>query len=344
MTTSYEFTGFSSQISNLLINSTTRTACENAGEQDEWQTFFRALVITGFLLIFIIGTCSNFAVILLALRPSNSCTVNTLNKYILSLSVSDLVYIVESMFFTITNYGGKGWPFGDIGCRLIFTCEFLTMHVSVYILSVMSVERYVAVVHPMRSLRYRSPVCARRLNVAVWVFSLCLAFPCIVGMRQVTVPQTNGEVLKSCMWTLGDAHLINLYMTLVFFTSFVVPSLIMLIVYSLLLNHFLRTVSPVRKSSQEVQRSKKRVAKIIFLIVIIYWICYLPFWTYQMMSIYVDADFDPKHIMGLLTVVLSYLNSCFNPFLYTLFPKSFNLWKSLCVSYHPMASKSRQGS
>ncbi|XP_071814825.1 urotensin-2 receptor-like [Apostichopus japonicus] len=343
MNTSYDISTLSSQKNIFMINSTTLAACENA-PADEWQIFFRALLISGFLLIFIIGTCSNFAVILLALRPSNSCTVNTLNKYILSLSVSDLIYIAESMFFTITNYGRKGWIFGDIGCRLILTFDLMTMHVSVYILSVMSVERYVAVVHPMRSLRYRSPVCARRLNVAVWVLSLLLVSPCIFGMRQITGVQPNGEPFQTCSWTLGEPRVMHMYMTAMCFTSFLIPSCVMLIVYSLLLNHFLRTVSPIRKSSQEVKRSKKRVAKIIFLIVIIYWICYLPFWTYQMMSLHVEANFDPRNIMGLLTLVLSYLNSCFNPFLYTLFPKRFNIWNGLCVKYHPISSKSPQGS
>ncbi|KAJ8036979.1 Somatostatin receptor type 4 [Holothuria leucospilota] len=342
MNTTYEISSSPQQMNIFVFNTTGRTVCANT--ITEWQIFFRALLITGFLLIFIIGTCSNFTVILLALRPTSSCTVNTINKYILSLSVADLLYIFGSMFFTITNYGGRGWIFGDIGCRLILTLDFLTMHVSVYILSVMSVERYVAVVHPMRSYRYRSPSCARRLNLTVWIFSFLLVVPSLIGMKQVTQPSPSGITQKTCIWTLGGRKGVHVFMNFMFVTSFLIPSIIMFVVYSLLLNHFLRTVSPVRKSSKDVKRSKKRVAKIIFIIVIIYWICYLPFWIYQMLILHVDFDFDPKNIMGLLTLVLSYLNSCLNPFLYTLFPKSFNLWKGLCTRYHTTTSKSRQGS
>lgn len=68
--------------------------------------------------------------------------------YVVNLALVDLFYLF-SIFFIVVIYVIKEWYFGDVGCRIFFSLDFLIMYVSIFILIVMSSERYVVV---LRSL------------------------------------------------------------------------------------------------------------------------------------------------------------------------------------------------
>ncbi|XP_041473022.1 urotensin-2 receptor-like [Lytechinus variegatus] len=292
---------------------------------------FKSILIAGFLCIFIIGVCANALVILLSFKPSGNVNVNvnvnTINTYLVNMAGADLLYIFGCLFYTLTNYNQDGWLFGDVGCRLILSIDVLTMHVSVYILTVMSIERYVAVVHPMLSLKYRSVGFARVIVAVIWVSALILATPMVASMALTRIHDGHGSVKYTCAWTLNGDDSLSTYMISVFLITFAIPSIIMVIAYLLLMAHFCQVRSE-RTGSQQVRRSKRRVAQIVFLVVLVFWICYTPFWVYQLTVLHVE-NFDPKQIMGLVTLIISYLNSCFNPFLYTLLPKRYNVWQKM---------------
>nr|XP_054763439.1 urotensin-2 receptor-like [Lytechinus pictus] len=289
---------------------------------------FNSFLVSGFLCIFVVGVFGNSIVILLTFRPTCSVSVNTINTYIVNVAFSDLLYIFGCLFYTLTNYNQKGWMFGDIGCRLILGQDILTMHVSTFILTIMSVERYVAVVHPMISLRYRSVGFARRISAAVWFTGVVITLPMVIYMTEVHIGDRDKY---SCTWTLEADRSLPNYMLAIFLITFLIPSIITASVYILLLFHFLNLVSPAHSANRRIKRSKRKVAQIIFVIVFIFWVCYIPFWTYQLIILR-DVNFDSNNIMGLVTLVLSYLNSCVNPFLYTLLPRRYNMWKRICSS------------
>ena len=136
----------------------------------------------------------------------------------------------------------------------------------------------------------------------------------------------------------------------VFVVTFLIPSTITAIVYTKMTIHFCRVVSPTEieaatKSSEKTPKSRKqakrKVVQTLFVIVIFFWICYIPFWVYQLILLYKDADtpFDLNRSFGLTTIVLSYLNSCCNPFLYTLLPRRYNVWRRLRRQQEPPKTK-----
>lgn len=297
--------------------------CE--AESNGTSTYFNLALVTGFLCIFFVGFFSNILVICVSFRPSRSMTVNTINTYILNLCLSDLIYIVGCVFFTVTNYNLQGWLFGDIGCRIIISLDLFTMHVSSYILTLMSLERYVAVVHPMKSLQYRSTTFARRMSASIWISALILISPMLMAMKEITL-DFNGVEKRTCTWDLfGNENISSFYryQLVVFFITFLLPTVCTACLYLLLVCHFCQTIPPEGTAKRRVRKSRKKVAKIVFMIVFVFWICYSPFWIYQIMS---QTRDDINNTFGLVSITLCYLNSCLNPFLYTLLPKKFSVW------------------
>ncbi|XP_033121505.1 urotensin-2 receptor-like [Anneissia japonica] len=277
---------------------------------------------TAFCVIFVVGVTGNCFVLCMTCRPSSRLSISTINTYVMNLAAADLIYVLQYLFFTIGNHLPSGWPFGMIGCKVIISLDIVVMFVGAYILVAMSIERFVAIVFPMQSLQCRSLPCSRWVCGSLWV----------IGVVAVGIPYAfhyenffyEEEVRWSCIWS-HSLKAFQKYMLGICVTVLIVPSIMLLVVYSSLLIHFWRTVGQVGASlNKNLRRSKRRVVTVVFLIVLAFWICYIPFWTWMMIANYTDYE---NNVIGLSTVILSYTNSCVNPLLYTLLTNKFNRWR-----------------
>lgn len=77
---------------------------------------------------------------------------STTNLLIINLAVADLLFIVFCVPFTATDYVLPFWPFGDIWCKIVQYLIVVTAYASVYTLVLMSLDRFLAVVHPITSM------------------------------------------------------------------------------------------------------------------------------------------------------------------------------------------------
>lgn len=71
-------------------------------------------------------------------------------------------------------------------------CSFqdsLNQFTSIFCLMVMSIDRYLAVVHPIRSTKWRKPRVAKLINLTVWGVSLIVILPTMIfsGLNKVPV-------------------------------------------------------------------------------------------------------------------------------------------------------------
>ncbi|XP_033121506.1 urotensin-2 receptor-like [Anneissia japonica] len=276
---------------------------------------------TSFCIVFVVGVTGNCFVLCMTCRPSSRLSISTINTYVMNLAVADLIYVLQYLFFTIGNRLPSGWPFGMIGCKVIISLDIVVMFVGAYILVAMSIERFVAIVFPMQSLQCRSLPCSRWVCGSLWVIGVvAVGIPYAFHYEHILY-----DVRWSCTWS-HSFETYQYYMTGIFFFVLVVPSIVLLVVYSSLLIHFWRTVGQVGATSlnKNLRRSKRRVVTVVFLIVLAFWICYIPFWTWVMISLYTDYE---NSIFGLFSILLSYTNSCVNPFFYTLLTNKFNQWR-----------------
>lgn len=113
------------------------------------------------------------------------------NIYILNLAIADELLML-SVPFLVTSTLLRHWPFGALLCRLVLSVDAVNMFTSIYCLTVLSVDRYVAVVHPIKAARYRRPTVAKVVNLGVWVLSLLVILPIVVFSR--TAANSDGTV------------------------------------------------------------------------------------------------------------------------------------------------------
>ena len=101
--------------------------------------------------ILLAGVLGNTMVVV-TVRGTKSLHTTT-NCYLVSLAIADLITLVSSVPQEVLSYHilGDYWVWGAPGCSLMVYCQFLAMNASALSLSAFTVERYIAICHPMKA-------------------------------------------------------------------------------------------------------------------------------------------------------------------------------------------------
>ncbi|XP_063478665.1 galanin receptor type 3 isoform X2 [Symphalangus syndactylus] len=133
-----------------------------------------------FALIFLLGTVGNGLVLAVLLQPGLSAwhePGSTTDLFILNLAVADLCFILCCVPFQATIYTLDAWLFGALVCKAVHLLIYLTMYASSFTLAAVSVDRYLAVRHPLRSRALRTPRKARAAVGLVWLLAALFSAP-----------------------------------------------------------------------------------------------------------------------------------------------------------------------
>lgn len=130
-----------------------------------------------FFLIFALGVLGNSLVITVLARSKPGKRRSTTNIFILNLSIADLAYLLFCIPFQSTVYVLPTWVLGAFICKFIHYFFTVSMLVSIFTLSAMSVDRYVAIVHSRRSSTLRVSRNALMGVGLIWALSFAMASP-----------------------------------------------------------------------------------------------------------------------------------------------------------------------
>ncbi|XP_078135759.1 urotensin-2 receptor isoform X2 [Sander vitreus] len=238
--------------------------------EDTAATFTIGTILSIMCLVGVSGNIYTLMVMCQSMRTAASMYI-----YIINLALADLLYLLTIPFVVCTHFL-KWWYFGDAGCRILISIDFLTMHASIFTLTVMSTERYFAVLKPLDTVK-RSKSYRKAIALLVWVASLILTLPMIVGIQLRTVGDK-----AMCQPTLSPLSY-KVYISFLFCTSIVAPGLIIGYLYIQLARTY--WVSQTETFKQTKKLPNQKVLYLIFTIVLLFWACFLPFWIWQLLEL-----------------------------------------------------------
>ncbi|XP_056153075.1 urotensin-2 receptor isoform X1 [Lampris incognitus] len=279
--------------------------------QDSAATFTIGTILS---IMCLVGVSGN--IYTLVVMCHSKMTAASMYIYIINLALADLLYLLTIPFVVCTHFL-KGWYFGDAGCRILISMDFLTMHASIFTLTVMSTERYFAVLKPLDTVK-RSKSYRKAIALLVWAASFILTLPMIVSIQLMTVGNK-----AMCQPTLPPLSY-KVYISFLFCTSIVAPGLIIGYLYIQLARTY--WISQTKTFKQIKKLPNQKVLYLIFTIVLLFWACFLPFWIWQLLGQFsptLALSIKAKRNINYLTTCLTYSNSCINPFLYTLLTKNY---------------------
>ncbi|XP_076844053.1 somatostatin receptor type 2 isoform X2 [Brachyhypopomus gauderio] len=274
-----------------------------------------------------VGLCGNALVIYVILRYAKMKTVT--NIYILNLAVADVLCMLSLPFIAI-QLALIHWPFGVAICRIVLTLDSLNQFTSIFFLTVMSIDRYLAVVHPIKSTKWRKPRVAKMISMAMWGVSLLVNLPIMIYSGLNT--NKNEDQMCTMLWPEPMDTYYTAFIFYMFFVGFFLPLVVICLCYLFIVIKV--RSSGMRVSSSKRKRSERKVTRMVSIVVVVFVLCWLPFYMFNMVSVtytvmttsVLKSTFD-------FVVVLGYANSCANPFLYAFlsdnFKKSFQ--NVLCI-------------
>ncbi|XP_028254588.1 dopamine receptor D4 related sequence [Parambassis ranga] len=187
------------------------------GETDLNDYNYIALVLgVPLILVIILGN----VLVCLSVLTERSLKTAT-NYFIISLAVADLLLAVLVLpLYVYSEFLGGIWTLSTYICDALMSMDVMLCTASILNLCAISVDRYIAVVVPLKYNRNQFSVRQLALITATWVLSLGVASPVIFGLNQV--PHRDPSVCK-----LEDDRFI-VYSSV---CSFFVPCPVMLFLY-----------------------------------------------------------------------------------------------------------------
>ncbi|XP_072524809.1 chemokine XC receptor 1 [Salminus brasiliensis] len=255
------------------------------------------------LIVFVSLTGNSFLLWVLVKHRGLGSSANLL---LLHLTVSDLIFILTLVPWAI--YHVWGWVFGELACRLFSGTIFLGLYSYMMFLTCMTVHRYMAVVHALRTslLDAHSGTFYTHLTCTiVWVLSAS------GSLYEVLLSKTeNGPDGLSCILAVESVkvELIANYLQISVF--FLIPFLIITFCYSQILMTILRCQ----------MRNREHTVWLILCIVIGFFICWAPYnITLFLHSLGMQlgmATFSWKKGLAYsyyITHIMAYCHCCLNP-------------------------------
>ncbi|KAF7995618.1 hypothetical protein HCN44_006725 [Aphidius gifuensis] len=195
----------------------------------EWSELAPALVV--YSITFCLGLTGNLVIIASTLCPKLRPLPSTpTNIFLGGLASADLILITFCIPVKIAKLFSYTWTMGLFLCKSVHYMQSVSAICSVLTLTAMSVERYYAIVHPMRAQYTCTISQARRIVMVTWAASFLLAIPMLFTQRHKAV----GEKVPA-FWCVRDSdsvtiwRLHELYMLLL---VLVIPLVVMAFCYT----------------------------------------------------------------------------------------------------------------
>lgn len=278
----------------------------------------RALMPLHYCVVFLIGLVGN--VLALVVIVQNRKKINSTTLYSTNLVVSDILF-TTALPARIAYYAlGFDWRLGEALCRLTALLFYINTYAGVNFMTCLSVDRFFAVVHPLRYHTMKRVEHARGVCVGVWLLVFAQTLPLLLSPmskreagRTTCMEYPNFEETAALPWVLLGACLVG----------YVLPLAIILFCYSRICCKLFRTAKQ-NPLSERSGVNRKALHTIVFIIVV-FVLCFTPYHValiqHMVRKLGAPAPLGcgPRYSFQLalhVTVCLMNFNCCMDPFIY----------------------------
>ncbi|XP_048467092.1 LOW QUALITY PROTEIN: melanin-concentrating hormone receptor 1-like [Rhincodon typus] len=286
---------------------------------DQFAPYTNVIMPSVFGVISCLGITGNCIVIYTIVRKTKfRCRHTVPDIFIFNLSLVDLLFLLGMPFLIHQLVGNGTWHFGAAMCTIITTLDSHSQITSTYILTVMSFDRYLATVHPLKSTSMRTPSVATLVICLVWLMSFLTVIP--VWLYTGLMPLPDGTV--GCALLLPnpttDIYWFTLYQ---FMVAFAIPLVVICVIYFKILQHMSTRVAPLPQRSLRMRTRK--VTRMAVAICSTFFVCWGPYYIFQLVHLSIEKPRLAFFYMYNFAISLGYANSCINPFLYIALSETF---------------------
>lgn len=272
------------------------------------------------LLLAIVGFFGNSIVIIIY------ATKNRLDRatscFIKALAVADLITSISYLPHR-TALSTPNTTMGHLYCKIVASNVLLWISIvsGIFTLTTISIERYVAVVFPIKYRIYFSNSRPKYVVICIWLTSFAInSHSFFVTYRD--------PVTGECFVGYQPRSLQQLFGILFFLFEFFLPVLIMISTQTITINRLLYQAKVTKRETELKQnrgelenstmmKTRKKVMRMLFVVIVTFIICWTPdqvgFLLFNFN--YFEGNFLASDLYHVL-VSIAFINSCANPFIY----------------------------
>ncbi|XP_044162339.1 type-2 angiotensin II receptor [Bufo gargarizans] len=338
----------SEELHKLSINVTSNQSLASSCANNTIPDYQLDLLPAFYSFIFIFGFIGNSLVISVICLQGDIKTVASI--YILNLAVADMLFLMTLPFWATYYAFGLNWMFGAVMCKISSSLLTLNIFASIFFISCMSVDRYLAIVYPLRSQR-RTLTHAIFVSFIIWGLAIMSTLPTFYFRNTYYIKNLN---VYACIMDFPKEEYSSwcVAMALLKITlGFFFPTTVILTCYTMIGLHLKKT-----KGSMLNKKTRDRVLKIVTSIVVCFLICWLPFHLLTFLDVLTRMQiiFDCRietfvEAVMPFSICLGFSNSCFNPLLYCFVGNQFrenfrHVFSSIRKSTNSHHNSSKRGS
>ena len=278
-----------------------------------------------YCLIFLVSLAGNTIIGIIVYKTKTMR--KPINFLIVNMAISDLLLPIFLIPSKIQELYIDSWliggPLGQALCKLIYFLADVSTAVSIQSLVLIAVDRFGAVVYPLRSPLIRSKLCPFFI-LATWIVAMAIHSPYLVAFKLVDY---QGRLACRLRWNeaFGESSsLVNYFTPLVVVLDFI-PLVIIAILYIIIFLKLKSQNIPGEHSvnaGQQRQQRERNVLKMAIAIVVGFAVCWLPLSITWFLSNFASNGFQ-YFLVGQVAIVMSRANCATNPCICFLFSRSY---------------------
>ncbi|CAM5111731.1 unnamed protein product [Natator depressus] len=269
-------------------------------------------LLYSFVLIF--GLVGNVLVVLILIKYKRLRSMTDI--YLLNLAISDLLFILSLPFWAY--YAAREWDFGNAMCKILSGVYYAGFYSGIFFIILLTIDRYLAIVHAVFALKARTIAHGIFTSVFIWVVAILASLPGFIfhsvqkeGAHWTCSPHyPSGYEIKWKQFLILKMNILGLF----------IPLVIMIFCYAEIIKTLLRCRN----------EKKHKAVRLIFIIMIVYFLFWTPFNIVVLMYTFQDSFFlnncDSSSQLELaiqVTEAVAMIHCCINPVIYAFVGEKF---------------------
>ncbi|NXA72526.1 GPR15 protein, partial [Thryothorus ludovicianus] len=284
---------------------------------------FLPILYSAVLLVGIVGNSLLIAALVFKRRLQRLIDI-----FIVNLAVSDFIFLITLPLWVDMEVSDESWRVGSFLCKASSYVISVNMYCSILLLTCMSADRYLAIMHPSVARRIRTRSYSKALCICVWLVSFCLGMPTLLSRE---LKEQYGKIYCTDKDVTEVKQIMSLVLLILFF----------FFPLSSILTFYCSITKRLCVHYQKAEKRKKKLRKsikIIFIVVAAFIVSWVPYNLFKLMAILLQLLKQSDCFSGMVAQLgmkvsspFAFANSCANPLIYFCFDKNIRRAMLQCL-------------
>ncbi|XP_069779054.1 proteinase-activated receptor 3-like [Narcine bancroftii] len=227
--------------------------------------------------------------------------------FLTNLATADLLLILVLPFKIHYYFQGTNWVFGEALCRMTTAFFYGNMYCSILLLTFISIDRYLALVHPFLAKGFRDNKFAVGACLTIWVLVGLAMIPLLLQKQAYSFQDLNITTCHDAQPEKVDSGYFLFYFTCLTVIGFLIPCLVTIFCYVFIIRALVISDEPFGQAVRNM-----------VLVLIVYVVCFSPSNIILLIHYFGfhNTDRDHLYLYYIICQMLSTFNNCIDPFIY----------------------------